>query len=78
MLFALSFEDNTVRTVYAVYFFPKVETKDYHVMINGKNVFNQQVKYDKRACANIQKIAMGQGDDYKTDCRLDYPYFKEK
>ena len=26
---------------------------------------------------NIRKIATGQGDDYTTDCLLDYPYFKE-
>ena len=26
---------------------------------------------------NIRKIATGQGDDYKTGCLLDYPYFKE-
>ena len=26
---------------------------------------------------NIRKIATGQGDDCKTGCLLDYPYFKE-
>ena len=26
---------------------------------------------------NIRKIATGQGDDYTTDCLLDYPYFKD-
>ena len=26
---------------------------------------------------NIWKIATGQGDDYTTDCLLDYPYFKD-
>ena len=26
---------------------------------------------------NIQRIATGQGDDYTTDCLLDYPYFKD-
>ena len=26
---------------------------------------------------NIQSIAMGQGDDYKTGCLLDYNYFKK-
>ena len=25
---------------------------------------------------NIRKIATGQGDDYRTGCLLDYPYFK--
>ena len=26
---------------------------------------------------NIRKSATGKGDDYKTGCLLDYPYFKE-
>ena len=26
----------------------------------------------------ILKITSGKGDDYTTDCLLDYPYFKEK
>ena len=26
---------------------------------------------------NIRKIATGQGDDYTTDCLLDYSYFKD-
>ena len=26
---------------------------------------------------NIRKIDAGQGDDYTTDCLLDYPYFKD-
>ena len=26
---------------------------------------------------NIRKVATGQGDDYTTECLLDYPYFKK-
>ena len=26
---------------------------------------------------NLRKIATGKGDDYTTDCVLDYPYFKD-
>ena len=42
-------------------------------MIDGKNVFDQLVKNDFRTCDNIQKIAIGQVDDYATGCLLDYP-----
>ena len=45
-------------------------------MIDGKNVFNQPVKDDKVTYENIRKIATCQGDDYTTDCLLDYIYFK--
>ena len=34
-------------------------------------------KNDKRKYEKIQEIAIGQGDDYTTDCLLDYPYSKE-
>ena len=46
-------------------------------MIDGQNDFDQLVKRDMRTYDNIQKIAIGQGDDYTTSCLLDYPYFQE-
>ena len=46
-------------------------------MIDGKNVFDQPITNDVKTYENIRKIATGQGDDYTTDCLLDYPYFKE-
>ena len=46
-------------------------------MIGGQNLFNQPVRNDLRTYDNIQKIAAGQGDDYRTGCLLDYPYIKE-
>ena len=57
-------------------FFLTVEIKDYNVMIDGQNFFDQTVKNDLRAFDNIPKIATGQGDDYTTGCLLDYHYFK--
>ena len=35
-------------------------------MIDGKNFFNQPVKYDKATYENLRKIATGQGDDCTT------------
>ena len=35
-LFELSFENEEDRRVHRGYYFPKVEIKDYNVMINGK------------------------------------------
>ena len=46
-------------------------------MIDGKNVFDQLVKNDFRTYDNIQKIAIGQVDDYATGCLLDYPWLKK-
>ena len=47
-------------------------------MIFEQNVFDQPVRRDLRTYDNVQKIAIGQGNDYTTCCLLDYPYFKEK
>ena len=43
-------------------------------MIDGKNFFDQPVKNDLITYQNIQKAATGQGDDYTTDCLLNYNY----
>ena len=69
-LFVLSFETENVRTSHSNYYLPKVGMKDYNVMIDGKNFFNQPINDDT-------KIATGKGDDYTTGCLLDYPYLKE-
>ena len=53
-----------------------VEIKDYNVMIDGKNFFDQPVKNDKVTYENIRRVATGQGDEYTTGCLLDYIYFK--
>ena len=76
-LFILAFEDETQRTSNKRYYLPDVDIKDYNVMIDGKNFFNQQIKNNKGTYENIRKIARGQGDDYTTGCLLDYPYFKD-
>ena len=53
-------------------FFPITEIKDYKVMIDGQNLFDQQVKTNLRTYYNILKFATGQRDDYTTGCLLDY------
>ena len=76
-LFVLAFENDTQRTPHSGYYLSNVEIKDYNVMINGKNFFDQAIKNNKVTYDNIRKIAIGQGDDYATGCLLDYPYFKD-
>ena len=71
-LFVLSFENKNDRTSHSTYYFPKVEIKDYNVMIDGKNVFDQPINSMTKTYENIRKIAIGQGDDYATGCLLDY------
>ena len=77
ILFVLSFENEGDRKVHAGYNLPKVETKDYNVLIDGENFFDQPVKNNTRTYDNIRKTSSGQGDEYTTGCLLDYNYFKE-
>ena len=74
--FVLSFENENGRTSHSTYYLPKVEIKDYNVMIDGKNFFDQPINSMNKTYENIRKIAIGQGDDYTTGCLLDYTYFK--
>ena len=60
-LFVLSFENNTDRAVHTKYYLSTVEIKNYNVMINGQNFFDQPVK----------------NNDYMTGCLLDYNYFNK-
>ena len=69
-LFVLAFENDDDRTSDDQYYLPTVEIKDYNIMINGENFFDQPIKNSKVTYEN-RKIATGQGDDYTTDCLLD-------
>ena len=73
-LFVLAFVNDVERTSNKRYYVSNVEIKDYNVMINGKNFFDQPVKNDKVKCENIRKIACQIIENY---CLLDYTYFKK-
>ena len=76
-LFVLAFENDEQRTSNKRYYIPNVEIKDYNVMIDGKNFFDQPINSMIKTYENIRKITIGQGDDYTTGCLLDYAYFKK-
>ena len=76
-LFVLSFENENDRTSHSTYYLPKVEIKDYNVMIDDRNFFDQPINSMNKTYENIRRTATGQGDDYTTGCLLDYSYFKE-
>ena len=76
-LYGLEFENHEQRTSSKGYYCPNVEIKDYNVMIDGKNFFDQPVKNNKVTQENIRKIAFGKEDDYTSGCLLGYSYFKD-
>ena len=64
----LSFENRAIQGSYKQYFLQDIEIKDYNIMIDGRNFFDQPVKTDLRTYDIIRNILTGQGD---------YPYFKK-
>ena len=54
-----------------------MKIKDYNVMIDGKNLFDQPIKYDSKTYDIIRKIATIQTDDYTTGSLIDYLCFKK-
>ena len=76
-LFVLTFGNDDDRRSDDEYYLPTVEIKDYNIVINGENFFDEPIKNNKITYDSIRKIATGQGDDYTTGCLLDYPYFAD-
>ena len=74
-LFVLSFENEEDRTSFSNYYVPKVEIKDYNVIIDGKLFFEIPVKNKEETYEKI--IEISKNSDYTTGNLLDYEYFKD-
>ena len=66
-LLVLSFENESDRTLFLEYYVPKVEIKDFNVLIDGKPFFE----------AYEQIIEISKNNDYKTSNLLDYEHFSK-
>ena len=54
-LFILAFENDTQRTSHSGYYLPNVEIKNYNIVINGENFFDQPIK-NKKITYDMLKI----------------------
>ena len=52
------------------YYLPRVDTKDYNAIIDGRNS-------DVEKYTELKKVMIGKGDDYTKGSLLDYDYFKK-
>ena len=50
--------------------------KNYNIIINGENFYNQLFDSDIKRYEEIRKLTIGQDEDYTTECLLDYDYIK--
>ena len=77
-LFVLSFaRDNAGddRDSFSDYYAPKIEIKDFNVIIDWKSFFDLPVKNEEEAYKNNND--MSNNNDYTTGNLLDFAYFKE-
>ena len=72
-LLVLSLENEDDRTSYSKYYIPKIEIKDFNLLIDGKLFFGIPVKNKEEAYEAI--IEMSNNNDYTTGNLLDYEYF---
>ena len=62
---------------YRKYFLPRLKIKNYNIEIDGRNFYDQPINDSIKQYDEIRKISTGQGDDYTTDCLLDFSYFEK-
>ena len=73
-LFVLTFENEEERTFFSTYYVPKIEIKDFNVLIDGKPFFEIPVKNKEEAYEQI--IEMSKNNNYTTGNLLDFEYLK--
>ena len=74
-LFVLSFKNEEDRMSFSRYYEPKVEIKDFNVLIDGKRFFDVPVKNKEEAYEKIMSIS--KNNDYTAGNLLDYEYFSK-
>ena len=62
-LFVLSFENENDKRSCSNCYLPRVEEKDYNIIINGKTFFDLPINNDFKTNKNIRKNSIGQEDD---------------
>ena len=79
-LFAAAYETDDIQTNYNTeesrrrYSLPRAEIKDYKVLIDGRNFYDQNVNSSIVRYNELLKMATGRSEDYSTGCLLDYDY----
>ena len=57
------------------YYLPRAEIKDYNILIDGRNFYDQNVNSSIVKYNELLKMTTGRLEDYSTGCLLDYDYY---
>ena len=56
------------------YFLPRINIRDYNVLIDGRNFHDQNISDDFKKYEELRKVMTGRGENYTTWSLLDYDY----
>ena len=59
-----------------IYYLPQGIIKNYKIIINGQNFYDQAIDSNIKWYEEIRKLKSGQGEDYTTGSLLNYDYIK--
>ena len=80
-LFVMVFDGNTVSRntddpeSHQRYFLPRIEIKDYNVLIDGRNFYDQSINDSITRDNKLLKLTTGKSEDYTTGCLIDYDWY---
>ena len=60
------------------YFLLWVKFENYNIQSDGRNFYDQPINYSIKQYDEVRKISLGQRDDYRTGCLLDFADFEKK
>ena len=71
-----SHRNRVERNGYRKCFFPRVDIKDYNVLIDGRNFYEKNITDGVKKYEELRKVMTGRGEDYTTGSLLDYDCWK--
>ena len=69
--------DQATRNGQGKYYLPRIDLKQYNVIIDGRNFYDNPIKSDAKKYRELKKVMIGKGEDYTTGSLLDFNYFKK-
>ena len=67
-------DDNVNRVNHRKYFLPRVDIKDYNILVDGRNFYDQNISGDFKKYEELRKVMTGRDEDFTTGSLLDYDY----
>ena len=80
-LFMMGFNNNNIKRncvdplSHRTYYLPRIEIKDYNVLIDGRNFYDQNINDSITRYNESLKLTTGKSEDYTTGCLIDYDWY---